>query len=75
MMVTYVVFTEGYNGPCVYYSASTEQIDKAKEIIKKLTFNFQSEAFENPCEYTNKECTHIMFIVHVCLRDPLEMYG
>ena len=31
-------------------AASTEQIDKAKEIIKKLTFNFQSEAFENPSE-------------------------
>ena len=28
--------------------ASPDQIDKAKEIIKKLTFNFQSEAFENP---------------------------
>ncbi|XP_011408577.1 PREDICTED: X-ray repair cross-complementing protein 5-like [Amphimedon queenslandica] len=28
--------------------ASHEQIDKAKEIIKKLSFNFQSESFENP---------------------------
>ena len=28
--------------------ASHEQIDKAKEIVKKLTFNFQSESFENP---------------------------
>ena len=31
-------------------SASVEQIDKAKDIIKKLTFNFQSDAFENPSE-------------------------
>ena len=29
-------------------SATNEQVDKAKEIIKKLTFHFQSEAFENP---------------------------
>ncbi|KAK3104193.1 hypothetical protein FSP39_025165 [Pinctada imbricata] len=28
--------------------ATTEQIDKAKEIIKKLGFTFNSEAFENP---------------------------
>lgn len=28
--------------------ASTEQIDKAKEVIKKLMFEFQSDAFENP---------------------------
>ena len=46
-----MVFTEGYDVYSFYYSASTEQIDKAKEIIKKLTFNFQSEAFENPSEY------------------------
>ena len=31
-------------------SASVKQIDKAKEVIKKLTFNFQSDAFENPSE-------------------------
>ena len=31
-------------------SASVEQIDKAKDIIMKLTFNFQSDAFENPSE-------------------------
>ncbi len=30
--------------------ADTAQIDKAKEVIKKLTFNFQSDAFENPGE-------------------------
>ena len=62
-MVTQMVFceviwlqldytAEGYDG--VFFltkSASAEQIDKAKEIIKKLTFNFQSEAFENPSEY------------------------
>jgi ATP-dependent DNA helicase 2 subunit 1 len=28
--------------------ASDEQIDKAKKIIRKLMFNFQSESFENP---------------------------
>jgi ATP-dependent DNA helicase 2 subunit 1 len=28
--------------------ASTEQIDKAKEVIKKLTFKYQPDAFENP---------------------------
>ena len=46
-----MVFTEGYNVYSFYHSASAEQTDKAKEIIKKLTFNFQSEAFENPSEY------------------------
>ena len=30
------------------HTATEEQIDKAKEIIKKLTFKFQSDAFENP---------------------------
>ena len=30
------------------YVATTEQIDKAKDVIKKLTFEFQSESFENP---------------------------
>ena len=29
-------------------SANTEQIDKAKEIIKKLTFKYQPDSFENP---------------------------
>ncbi|XP_041366817.1 X-ray repair cross-complementing protein 6-like [Gigantopelta aegis] len=28
--------------------ATTEQIDKAKEVVKKLAFNFSSESFENP---------------------------
>ena len=30
------------------FLATTEQIDKAKELIKKLAFNFNSENFENP---------------------------
>ena len=30
------------------HAASTEQIDKAKEVIKKLTFKYQPDAFENP---------------------------
>ncbi len=29
-------------------TVTTDQIDKAKEIIKKLKFEFQSEDFENP---------------------------
>ena len=29
-------------------TATDEQIDKAKEVIRKLTFCFQSESFENP---------------------------
>lgn len=32
----------------VSYVATTEQIDKAKDVIKKLTFEFQSDSFENP---------------------------
>ena len=34
----------------VYFilTANADQIDKAKEIIKKLGFTFSSEAFENP---------------------------
>ena len=34
-----------YSASCV---AKTEQIDKAKDVIKKLTFEFQSDSFENP---------------------------
>ena len=33
---------------CFCFIATTQQIDKAKEVIKKLTFEFQSESFENP---------------------------
>ena len=42
---------------CITHTASTEQIDKAKEIMKKLTFKYQPDAFENPgvpsfkCQY------------------------
>ena len=32
-------------------AAKTDQVNKAKEIIKKLTFPFDSSCFENPCEY------------------------
>lgn len=32
----------------MFVVATTEQIDKAKDIVKKLKFNFNSEAFENP---------------------------
>ena len=32
-------------------SATVEAIDVAKNVIKKLTFNFQSDAFENPSEW------------------------
>ena len=37
----------------VIHAASTEQIDKAKEVIKKLTFKYQPDAFENPGEPYN----------------------
>ena len=30
------------------FSAEPAHIDKAKEIVKKMTFNYQSDAFENP---------------------------
>ena len=30
---------------------SDEQVDKAKEIIRKLSFKFQSDSFENPGKY------------------------
>ncbi|XP_077994569.1 X-ray repair cross-complementing protein 6-like [Glandiceps talaboti] len=33
--------------------ANTDQIDKAKEIVKKLQFSFKSEAFENPSLQTH----------------------
>lgn len=36
-------------GLCVYVSAAqSELVDKAKEIVKKLTFSFESDSFENP---------------------------
>lgn len=60
---------EGYNGVFFLSTklASTEQIDKAKEIIKKLTFNFQSEAFENPSEYIQIRNVHAL-----CMRSSLK---
>lgn len=41
-----------------FTSANTEQIDKAKELLKKLQFAFRSESFENPLlqqHYANVE--------------------
>ena len=38
-------FKMNYSASCI---ATTEQIDKAKDVIKKLTFEFQSDSFENP---------------------------
>ena len=35
---------------CTCLLASTTQIDAAKDVIKKLSFSFDSESFENPCE-------------------------
>ena len=40
------------------FLANDDQVDKAKEIIKKLHFPFQSESFENPVlqkHYVNME--------------------
>jgi hypothetical protein len=42
----------------IYLAASQEQIDKAKEIVKKLRFNYTPERFENPVlqrHYANVE--------------------
>ena len=39
-------------------SANTDQVDKAKEMIKKLQFSYKPEAFENPSlqkHYVNLE--------------------
>ena len=53
----------------VLFVVTTEQIDKAKEVIKKLKFEFQSEDFENPgnVKYNNAHCTssNMHFIVHI----------
>lgn len=32
----------------LYISAGSEQVEKAKEMIKKMKFTFNSENFENP---------------------------
>ena len=34
-------------------SANTDQIDKAKEIVKKLKFTFVTDSFENPALQTH----------------------
>ena len=42
----------------ISFSANTAQIDKAKELVKKLQFAFHSESFENPAlqqHYANVE--------------------
>ena len=57
---------------CVCVAASVEQINKAKDIIKKLTFKFESEAFENPgtCEIKTKglggPINNVYFSLPVC---------
>lgn len=41
-----------------FSTANEDQIDKAKEIVKKLRFRYSSEAFENPVlqkHYANVE--------------------
>lgn len=41
-----------------HLAASVDQIDKAKELIKKLQFTFRPESFENPAlqkHYANVE--------------------
>ena len=42
-----------FNGVFSLPSANNEQIDKAKEIVKKLMFKFRSESFENPGKITS----------------------
>ena len=43
-------------------SASTTQIDAAKDVIKKLSFSFDSESFENPSEYNLWMCTYNLYV-------------
>ena len=50
MLVQYVMHI---NVDISMYIAQPEQIDAAKDVIKKLTFPFDSESFENPGMYTN----------------------
>ena len=33
------------------FVAEPPEVDKAKEIIKKMTFNYESNTFENPGQY------------------------
>ena len=33
-----------------FFAATTEQVSKAKEVIKQLTLGFNSSHFENPCK-------------------------
>ena len=40
----------------LFYVAQPDQIDAAKDFIKKLTFPFDSESFENPGMLVN-ECS------------------
>jgi hypothetical protein len=48
----YSLFTsESSSSYCVNnlnFTANADQIDKAKDLIKKLAFSFNSEGFENP---------------------------
>ena len=46
-------------------TATTEQIDKAKEIIKKLTFMYQPDSFENPGMYIQFQITSLPAAISV----------
>ena len=38
---------------CSLLSATTDQVTKAKDVIKKLTIGFDSSQFENPCKISH----------------------
>ena len=38
---------------CSLLSATTDQVNKAKDVIKKLTIGFDSSQFENPCKISH----------------------
>ena len=46
-------------------------VDKAKEIVKKLTFSYESDSFENPGKRhnlsMNNVCTTYMYVIPKCL--------
>lgn len=49
--------------------AKSEEIDKAKEIIRKMTFNYESDTFENPGKI-HSESTPLIGLIIAGLHGP-----
>lgn len=51
LLILIMIIANNYCHCLIIVSATTEQINKAKQVIKNLTSGFDSSNFENPCKF------------------------